>query len=185
MNINRINSTNFNGIYRIKNTPKNLDDMMKHVLPMYSHLRHEPVFVFSGRNPFKAAVDMLMELIADSQKSTIEWLKMNAEIHGLNLSKLNDDEIHIISGKQKTEEIVEYIKHRVEKQTGFWSNLKKQFSINNNDDIKRKPEHLRPLAIALQDNETEEAAFLEKYSSQIVEVKTTQDLLRNLLTERY
>ena len=87
--------------------------------------------------------------------------------------------------KQKTEEIVEYIKHRVEKQTGFWSNLKKQFSINNNDDIKKKPGHLRPLAIALQDNETEEAAFLEKYGSQIVEVKTTQDLLRNLLTERY
>ena len=63
MQINKIDKINFNGIYRIKNSPKNLMEIEKFVEPMYRHLKHEPVFQFVGKHPFRMGLDMIMKLI--------------------------------------------------------------------------------------------------------------------------
>lgn len=182
MQIKRIDNTKFNGIYRIKNTPKNLMEIEKYVEPMYTHLKHEPVFQFVGKHPFRVGLDLIMKFIADMKNGSVSWLKMNAENHGANFSGINDEELHIVSGKKEIESLMEFLLNRAEKKTGFLSRVKMMFSHQEN--YEDKPEHLRLLFKALEVEEEECNAFSEAYKDKIIPVKSTQELLQKMLCER-
>ena len=182
MQINKIDNVKFNGIYRIKNTPKNIQEIEKYVEPMYKHLKHEPVFQFVGKHPFRMGLDMIMEVIAESQNGSVSWLKMNAENHGAELSSINEDSLHIVSGRKDIENLTDYLINRAEKRFGFVNRLKNLFSKKNVYDA--KPEHLRPLFRALEFNEEECEAFNEKYGNKVISVNSPQELLQKMLCEK-
>ena len=182
MHINNFDNTKFNGIYKIKNTPKNLMEIEKFVEPMYCHLKHEPVFQFVGKHPFRMGLDMIMKFIADIKNGSVSWLKMNAENHGANFSGINDEELHIVSGKKEIDALIGFLLNRVEKKTGFLGRVKMIFSEKNN--YEDKPEHLRLLFKALEVDGEECKAFNEAYKNKIVLVKSPQELLQKMLCER-
>lgn len=183
MQVNKVDNTNFNGIYRIKNTPKNLMEIDKYVNPMYQHLKHEPVFQFAGNHPFKMGLDVIMELIAEGQKGSVSWLKMNAENHGANLSKLDDEFVHVVSGKKEIEALLGFLENRAIKKTGFMEKIKLMFATR--ETYEEKPEHLRLLFHALARDEEECKAFNEAYKNKIIPVNSSQELLQKMLCERY
>ena len=181
-NFNQQNNTKFQGIYRIPNSAKNIADIEQHVAPMYSYLRHEPVIGLLGSNPFKIGVDMIMDIIAENNHSSVSWVKMNAKNHGADLSNL-DDRLLIVSGKKDIEGLANYMRNRVAKKTNFFAKVKTMFS-RSNEAYADKPNHLKPLFKVLQENKEENAAFVQEYGAQIVDVKTPQELLAKMLCER-
>ena len=183
MKINNDYTTSFTGIYRMPCTVKNLKEFKTHVAPMYEYIRHEPVLVFGGNNPFKIGVDVVMDIIADSQNSSTDWLRMNATRHGANLSGIGDDICHVVAGKKEMIKFFKYIQNRAEKKESFTERVKRFFNINTNS-YEDKPEHLRDLFKAIELNGKENIAFKEAYGDRIVDVKTTQELLAKMLCEK-
>ena len=60
MQVNNIQSkTNFNGIFRIPNTPENTKLIAEKVLPMYQMMRKQPVACYPGNNPLVLGMDFL------------------------------------------------------------------------------------------------------------------------------
>jgi len=182
MQINKIDNTHFNGIYRIQNTPKNRMEIEKFVEPMYRYLKHEPVFQFIGKHPFRMGLDMIMKLIAENQKGTVSWLKMNAEIHGANVSDYKDDILHIVSGKKEINSLLNFLENRAEKKTGMLGKIKMLFPPYKT--YEDKPEHLRLLFHALEIDEEECQAFNDVYKNKIISVKTPQELIQKMLCEK-
>ncbi len=186
MKINRIENINFNGIYRIQNTPKNIEEIKKYVEPMYNYLKHEPIFQFSGKNPFRAGLDFVMNFIANSQNGNVDWLKMNAEIYGADFKNLGDENLFVVAGEKSIKKLFEYIVERASKMQGNNSAIErlKAFFSKPKENYSDKPEHLRPLFRALEMNTEEDEEFLKVYSAEIVEVKNTQELITKMLCER-
>ena len=183
MQVNKIDTTNFQGIYRIANTPKNVSEIQKFVTPMYEHIRHEKTLLFEGYNPFKQALDILLEHIADEQKYSLSWLKMNAENFGADFSKVGDGILHIIAGKKDLSRVLEHMKNRAFHKPTVLEQIKEFFS-RPEKDYSDKPEHLRLLFHALDVNKDEDTAFYEKFGKEIIEVKTPQELLTQMLGEK-
>ena len=183
---NQNHRTNFSGIYRLPKTVQNISDIERHVAPMYQDLKHEPILIFEGKNPFKIGVDILMDIIANSHSSSINWLKMNATNHGASFDGLADDIIHIVSGKKEIEQIIEYMKNRLNPKTNFFERAKNFFNFNNskNYTYQNKPEHLRTFFQMLETNREENIAFENAYKTKIIEVKTPQELLTKMLCEK-
>lgn len=182
--INKTDNTNFNGIYRIKNTPKNIQEIQEHVLPMYEYLKHQPSIIFPGSNPFKAAVDIVIELTAKLNSSSIQWVKMNASNHKLDIVDKQEDFLHIVTSEKDISEIGEYLQKRMEQRNSFKTKIKRLFTREPQEEI---PEHLQLLSAAVKENNKESAAFedfLAKRNKKIVETTSPQDLLTKILTER-
>ena len=183
MEINHINSTNFNGIYRMQYTAQDLEHIKSHVAPMYQYLKQEPILIFDGNNPFKIGVDIIMNLIANSQNSSTNWLKMNATRHGVDFEGLGSNTLHVISGRKEINNFLEYLQKRVAKKTSFFEKFKNIFSKNKNT-YNDKPAHLRKLFEVLETNREENFEFQKAYNNRIVEVKTPQELLTKILCEK-
>lgn len=190
MHINNINNTNFQGIYRIKNSPAIKNEIKNKVTPMYQMVSNNPVIIFSGKNPFKIGLDILMNLIADSQNSSKTWLEMNAKNHGLDLSAANigDDILHIITDKKDIDNLIEYMINRIKKtEPTFKTKIMNFLGINKTDNYGIKndtPKHLKPLFIALSKNEAENVAFEEYTKGKVINVDSPKELLTKLLLER-
>ena len=190
MQINKINNTNFQGIYRIKNSPAIVKEIQNKVAPSYRMVSHNPIVAFPGKNPFKITLDILMEIIAKSQNSSKDWLEMNAKNHGLDLSatKIGDDYIHIITGEKDIKNIVEYMIDRTKKlQPSFKDKVMNFFGITKEVDYgitENTPEHLKPLFIALSKIEEEDIAFEEFAGKKVIKVNTPKELLTRMLMER-
>lgn len=190
MQINKINNTNFQGIYRIKNTPAIVTEIQNKVAPSYKMVSNNPLVAFPGKNPFKIALDILMDMVADSQNSSKSWLAMNAKNHGLDLSaeKIGDDYIHIITGEKDIKNIVEYMIERSNKlKPTFKDKVMNFFGISkeaNYNITENTPEHLIPLFVGLSKNEEEDIAFAEFTGKRVIKVNTPQELLTRMLMER-
>jgi len=183
MQVNKIDTTNFQGIYRIANTPRNVSEIQKYVTPMYEQIRHEKSFLFEGFNPFKQALDIILNEIADGEKYSLSWLKMNAENFGADFSKIGDGILHIITGKKDISRVFEHMKNRAFHKPTVLEQIKEFFS-RPEEDYSDKPEHLRLLFHALDVNKEEDNAFYENFGDEIIEVKTPQDLLTKMLCEK-
>lgn len=190
MQINKIDNTNFQGIYRIKSSPAIINEIQNKVAPSYQRVSNNPIVAFSGKNPFKIALDILMDMIADSQNSSKDWLEMNAKNHGLDLSaaKTGDDYIHIVTGEKDVKNIIEYMLDRAKKlKPSFKDKVMNFFGITKEVDYgitENTPEHLVPLFIALSKNEEEDIAFTEFAGKRVIKVNTPQELLTRMLMER-
>lgn len=184
MNINRIDNTNFNGMYKIPYSAKNMQELKDFVLPTYKGISNEPVFIFSGNNPFKVGLDTIMETIAKSNNSSIEWLKMNAKNHGIELPD-NNDTLHIISTEKDIKKLLEYMIKRVQsKKPTFVDKLKKFFGIAKAPEYDENlPQHLLLLSEALKIDSQEAEAFKE-YSKDFKKAGSAKELFKLLMSER-
>ena len=110
----------FSGIYRLPNTAENANAIKHYVLPMYNEIKHDKIFIFPGNNPFRIGVDIIMDMIAKSNHSSREWVKMNAQNYGINIPNLNEEVIHVISSTKDVERFKKYIK-KSNTNINFWS----------------------------------------------------------------
>lgn len=184
MKINKIDNNTHRGIYRIPNTPKNLAEIDKFVEPMYTKVKHQAFFPFVGKSPFKEGITALIDKIANSQGYSTDWLKMNAQNHGADLSGISEDYINVVCGNKDFNNFLEYLKSRNNIKESFFDKIKNLFMTSSEKDYEDKPEHLRLLFYALDKLEIENDAFEEKFGNKIIEVKTTQELLTKALMER-
>lgn len=166
MEIKNINSTSFNGIYRIKNTPENIKRIEKEVIPVYRTLRKQPITMFIGMNPFQNAfIAMGLKAVAHTEKSSEEWVRMNAEANGISLNNSKDDVIHVVTGNEDCLNLLKYLKKYMEDhfyKMNFLKRFKLSYNISQNI-IKAKakdaPKHLLPLIWSMVENEQETETF--------------------------
>ena len=187
MKINSTSNTNFKGIYRIANTPKNISDINKFVTPMYTAIKKEPFFSFYGKNPFRMGIDFMMEIISKRKGASVDWLKMNAQIHGIDSQVFDCKSLYVVSGEKSVRDLTEYVIKRMEhnlKEPSFIDKVKTYFSDAPKNEFLDKPEHLRPIFRALEADKIEDEEFLRQYGSQIVDVKTPQELVTKMMCER-
>lgn len=179
--------TNFNGIYRIKNTPENVKLIKENVAPMYSFLRKESIGAFPGNNPLIIGLEFIMEKLAKSNQASKDWLILNAKNFGTKIPNLNKDYLYVISSNKDLNEFVDFITKRMNtyKESPFQKviNFFKGFTQKENSE--NLPEHIQILnkSIEIFDNETiEYQKFLSK--KKIIDVSTPQELLAKMLLEK-
>lgn len=187
MQINNINSTNFNAIYRLPNTAKNAAELKTHVYPAYAHLRHQPAISVVGSNPFAMGVDMMKEIIAKKNNCSKIWLEMNAQNHGLDLDSVKTDCMYVFSGEQEIKNLLNWMENRlsakISKEKSIFTKLKNFFNPKEEEIPENLPTHLIPLFEMLKANKEEDALFAQ-YIKNIVNVRNSQELLQKMLMEK-
>ncbi len=185
MQVNKSNNVSFTGIYKLQFNDKNIKEISQRVIPMYEFIRHEPVAYFQGKNPYKLITDILIDKIAELSGGSKEWLKMNAENHNLKVDLLDDDVCHIITTKKDIESLQNYIVEQATKKLTFMERLKQRFKKPDTPEINENlPLHLQVLQAVINQIKKRNAEFNDFANGKVIEVKTPQELLQKMLTER-
>lgn len=188
MQVNNIQSkTNFNGIYRIPNTPENVKLIKEKVVPMYEYIKREQVCAFPGNYPLVIGLEFIMEQLAKQNQASRQWLVMNARNFGTKIPNLNKDYLHVISSKRDIDELVHFITKRMESYND--SPLQKVINIFkgliNKDDTPPLPEHIKVLNKSIEIFENEAIEYRKFLSDkEVIEVTTPQQLLARMLSEK-
>ena len=184
MNINRIENTNFNGLYKVPYTEKNMEALKNFVIPTYMNISKEPVIVFTGNNPFKVGLVKLMELIAKKNNSNVDWLKMNAQNHGVDVSGADCDIINIVSTRKDIDKLQKYMVSRINsRKPSLAEKIQNFFGIRAVPDYDTNlPVHLAILSEGLRLDKEEAEAFAE-YSKNIKLYKDSKDVFKALMSE--
>lgn len=184
MQINKTSvNMKFSGIYKMPNTPENVMAIKQYVLPMYNDIKKDKIFIFPGNNPFKLGIDVIMDMVAKSHHSSREWVRMNAQNHGLDINNIGEDVIHIISSSSDVEKLKKYIKSRTSLDRRFFRRINRYFKFRNNKEVyKNIPEHLKVILNVLKRNKEEDKAFAQ-FAQKAIEVTSPQELLSFLIIE--
>lgn len=176
---------NFTGVYRIPNTPENVKLVNEKVTPMYKLMKHESVIGMEGENPLAYGVEFVKEIISSSQNSSKEWLMMNARNFGIELPRLNKENLLIISGQKDILKFAEFFQERI--KANIKTPLQKFFDFfkTKTPNSQYLPEHLKVLPEFLEIYNKEAALYREFLSGRnVIDVKTPQELLTKMMTER-
>lgn len=183
MRINNVDNTNFKAIYKIKNTPANIETLSKKIIPIYEAITKQDTFVFIGSNPFKSGLDVITKKIAQANNVTKNWLKKKAEYHGLKYTSSDDGILHVVTTQKDIDKLNDYMQNRLDLRLE-----RIQDKILNNtplpDDANAKlPEYLQALDSALKLDQVEEEAF-KNYPQKIIEVNNVEELFAKMMSER-
>lgn len=187
MQINKIDNTNFQAIYRLKNIPSAVEEIEKKVIPAYKIMSNENAYTIIGNNPFRKVLRTMIERVAEFEKTSISWVEMNAKNYGLNLNSTEDDVIYFIAGNKELEKFKEYIKKRNDRMRPSIKNLLKKIFLKEEKIITvpdNSPEHIKFLADAMDYDCKETLAFNEYIKGQVKDVKSPRDLFYTMLRER-
>lgn len=188
MQVNNIQSnTNFNGIYRIPNTPENIKLISEKVLPMYQMIRREPVAGYPGDNPLVLGMDFFMDILGRKNGGSKEWLAMNARNNGVKFPEFNMDFLHIVAGKKDLNKFIDYFTERIKAHNPnkFQKFLNFFKAPEANGYKPEMPEHLQPVCEALHMYRKERDLYSEFIKGkEIVQVNTPQELLTRMMNER-
>ena len=174
----------FSGIYRLPNTAENAKALKHYVLPLYNEIKHDKIFIFPGNNPFRLGVDIIIDMVAKSNHSSKEWVKMNAHNHGINITNIGEEVIHIISSDKDVGSFKKYIKTRTSKERFLLKKLNRLLKNRNNKNksYANIPEHLNIIFAALRRNKEEDKAF-SQFAKNAIDVTSPEELLSFILTE--
>lgn len=186
MQINKVDNISYKGMYRLPNKPGYIDEVLKNVLPVYTTIRKEPVFMFSGNNPFVLGLRLLMKDVAAENGSSVDWLKKNANNHGINLTDIGSETLHIITTEGDTKLLEDFIKEKLvlPKET-FIEKIKRLFlnQVKETEDTSKKlPQHLKLMNEVIKINNK----FAEDYkifSKDEIPAKDPKDLLKLMMSE--
>lgn len=187
MQINRIDNTNFQAIYRLKNVPGVVEDIEKKIIPAYKIINNENSYTIIGNNPYKNVLKKMIERVAEFEKTSISWVEMNAKNYGLNLNSTEDDVIYFIAGNKELEKFKEYIKKRNDRMRPSIKNLLKKIFLKEEKIITvpdNSPEHIKFLADAMDYDCKEKLAFNEYIKERVQDVDSPKDLFYTILRER-
>ena len=184
MDIKAIDNTTFNGFYKIPVNTKNMFEIRNYVFPAITRVKRTPVVIFSGNNPFKLILKYAMKCIADNNNGSIEWLKMNAANHGLDINDDGEDVLNIITTQKDIDNLIEYISKRINsRKPKFMDKVKSFIGIKeSNPNYEKLPEHLKVLSDFLKADKEEIKAF-SSYTRDAVIVDDARELLKRVLTE--
>lgn len=185
MQIGKTDSSSFKGIYKIKNTPKNLEALKEKIIPIYESITKQPTYIFEGSNPFKRGLDPIIYAITKHNNVTKNWLKMKAEKLGFPPFTTSDDGIlHVITNKKDIDEFDEYMKSRM----NYRASIAQERILNPDKNtlpqsVANLPECLIHLWVSLTYNKEEDEAFA-KYPKKIIEVNSVEELFAKMMSER-
>ena len=110
---------------------------------------------------------------------------MNAENHNLKVDLLDDDVFHIITTKNDIESLQNYIVEQATKKLTFMERLKQKFKKPDTPEINENlPFHLQVLQAVINQIKKRNAEFNDFADGKVIEVKTPQELLQKMLTEK-
>lgn len=96
---NNINTQNFNGIYKLKNSDLESFEMVQDlIVPMYSSIKNRFALSFIGDNPAERSFIKASAIAAKSDGGSYEWLIQNAKRHGVNLPDRSSGDIWVMTG---------------------------------------------------------------------------------------
>lgn len=184
MQINKVDNINYKGLYKIPYSERNLKELTEFVVPTYMNISKEPVIIFSGNNPFRIGLGSLMKLIAEKNKSSVGWLKMNAQNHGMDVSGMDINVLNIVSTQKDINKLQEYMLNRVNsRKPKFMDRVKYFFGVREVPDFdKNLPAHLAVLSEGLKLDKEESEAFAE-YSQKAKLLNSAQELFKSLMSE--
>lgn len=170
MNINRTNNLSFNGVYRIKNTPANIEVLKKTIIPTYEYIRQSPISFFIGSNPFSEAfINIGIEEVAKRENYCTQWVTQNAKQNGVNLDTMNET-IYVITGEKDHEALIDYMVNVFQsldmKDIGILKTFKLYYQECKNlrqAILQNLPKHLLPLAKSIADNESQTKHFYDNF----------------------
>lgn len=214
MQINSITSDSFKGFYKIPNTHLHAEKLIyKFELPaietdaetfiksfskntiipeiakVYKALRGQEMISFEGSSPFAKNIwNALLKSVAESNHSSVEWLKMNAENFGIDISKFPGSEsIIVISSDKDCVECLKYLRDKIYRLLPTPINSikdlfeKQKINRNINSDL---PEHLQIIERAKNFLEMEKNLFAQKVlNGKVKEVNEINQLLNRMMSE--
>jgi len=190
MNINRINSQSFYGVYRMKNNPANREALNKIIIPTYECIRQRPISFFVGSNPFSQAfIDMGIETIAKKENYSTQWVTQNAKTNGMNLDEMKET-IYVITGEKDHDELFNYIVNVLSELNLSGAGILKTFKLYYKEFknlrqalLKNFPEHLLPLTRSIVDNESQTKHFNENFVQKrnVKDYSNYQELLNAIM----
>lgn len=214
MQINLLDSMTFNGFYKLPNTQINAEKLVNkiqlnpgelsmeqiaekllkepdipEIAKVYKMLRNGDMFAFIGGTPFAHICwNSLLQNVAKSNSSDINWLKMNAQNYGIDASRFPGDEyIHVITTKNDMVDCLSYLRNTILRLLPTPLNSIRTFfdrqKISRNIDAEL-PEHLKIIAGAKNFLELENQAFANKVlKGKVKEVEDTNRLLNCMMSE--
>ena len=182
MQVNKTTKPSFNGIYRIKNTPKNIEEVQNIIIPLYKACKEEPIIMFVGSNPLKSVKDALIQKHADKLGYSVEWLKANAQNFGASLWDFESEFLHVVSSRKDYNGLMDYLNKRISSHSKFLYFVKEIFK--GFFKHKEKPEHLRDVFRILDLDKQEDIAFSKQFSKRIKDTNSIEELSSNLLQEK-
>ena len=195
MNINRVDCTKFNGIYKVPNNKAYIEALNREIMPAYSYVRHDKPMAVIGENPFQLIVEEFMKITAKENNSSIDWLKQNIKNHGGNTDNVNQDFIYLFTLKDK-DNFMGYLIPRIEafankyghnnSEKGIKGFFKRFFKKEEPEKLvvdENTPKHLRVVFQALHYNDEEVKNFHDYVDNKIVEVKSPMDLFVKMMNE--
>lgn len=192
MKINEINSQNFKGIYRIKNTPQNMEALKNVVIPTYEFLRNEPARIFKGENPFSEfLINIGIKKVANVNHYSEQWVIQNAKNHGIKFEE--DKSIYIITGEEDKKALLKYMENLADSldlsKLNYFQRLRlcrrefKKWKKAFSSDV---PNYLTPIIKAFIENDIQTkrfaSDFLSKYN--VKDCETVTELLNKIMTNK-
>ncbi len=170
MDVKKIDNTSFGGVFRIQNTPENVAFIKDKVIPIYHTMRHQPITLFYGMNPFRDAfVETGVQMVAKAENSSTDWVKRNAELNGIDIQEKADDTIHVVTGFKDILDLFPYLYNYMEEHfsdTSLFNTLKLSYrKVKNLMEAQSEniPSHLVPLLESLIENKKESHRFQKAY----------------------
>ena len=193
MNINKIDNTNFQAIYKIPYSERNFLLIKDKIIPTYKVVSNQKADFFMGSHPLKMALIQVIEKIVKELDCSLEWLKANAKNHGAKEGSMDLDSICVITSQDDINAIGSFIRARIDKAykevvqaNSFLYKVKNFFLGKEEEDLgfnEKTPEHLRKLFYSIKNDKIEAQAFEEAFPK-VVLVKNTDELLLKMLNER-
>ena len=107
-------SPNFKGFYKIKADSDNYKFLKEVVKPYYKRVQNQDMDIFVGAHPFQTQFELILEENFSKSKYTKEWMKSNAEQYGADFSNIDNTTIFVVTQKQDTRTLRNYIKERID-----------------------------------------------------------------------
>lgn len=188
---------NFKAIYRIPYSEKALSELQQKVLPTYKKVINQKCDFFIGRNPDYEGFKFWIDVIARQNNSSVEWLKMNAKNHGADITGMNENFIHVMTGDKDIQAISDYkenklassvenLKSSLKERTTLKYKIKNLFVKEEKPDLgydENTPEHLITLFQFIKQEKDNTLLFNEIFPN-IIELKTVNELFNKIMCER-
>ena len=156
-------------------------------IPYYNRVTNEKAYAVVGNNPFKKVLEKTIERIAENNKTSTNWVEMNAKNHGLDLSKAKEEVIYFFTGNKEIMNFSDYLVKRNDRLRPTIKNklknifLKEENIINVPNDA---PKHIKYLADAMDYDYKETLAFNEYIKGRVQVVSTVREMFIKMMNER-
>ena len=189
MFINKIDNTNFQAIYKVKNLAGFANEIENRVIPTYESVSNQAAVKIVGDNPYKKHIFRVLDKLAKKNNSSRDWAERNAKNHGIDTSIINEDTVYVFTGNDEVIKLGKYMAGRNSRlKPTFIDKIREFFSIPKKNDVEFPedlPSDLYSLYLSVNIDKNETQAFSEYLEAKkVIDANSPQDLLFKMLHER-